>query len=253
MAGRVQGKVALITGGGSGIGRATAALFAREGARIVVADYNAEGGERTVREIKEAGGEALFHHTDVSSHEEVGVLIEKVVECYGRLDCAFNNAGIEGDFASIAKCTIENWQRTIAINLSGVFYCMKYEIAQMLTQGGGSIVNTSSVAGLVGGRRTGAYAAAKHGVLGLTKTAALEFARANIRVNAVCPGFIRTPMAERALDSGFLSEEQIVATEPINRMGKPEEIAEAVLWLCSDAASFVTGVPFPVDGGFVAQ
>jgi NAD(P)-dependent dehydrogenase (short-subunit alcohol dehydrogenase family) len=141
----------------------------------------------------------------------------------------------------------------IATNLSGVFYCMKYEIAQMLTQGSGSIVNTSSVAGLVGGRRTGAYAAAKHGVLGLTKTAALEFARVNIRVNAVCPGFIRTPMAERALDSGILSEEQIIATEPINRMGRPEEIAEAVLWLSSEAASFVTGVPFPVDGGFVAQ
>jgi NAD(P)-dependent dehydrogenase (short-subunit alcohol dehydrogenase family) len=253
MAGRVPGKVALITGGGSGIGRATAIVFGREGAKVVIADYNREGGEQTVQMVKEAGGEAFFHHTDVSSHEEVEVLVKKVVEHYGRLDCAFNNAGIEGEFASLARCTVENWQRTIAINLSGVFYCMKYEIAQMLIQGGGSIVNTSSVAGLVGGRRTGAYAAAKHGVLGLTKTAALEFARSNVRVNAVCPGFIRTPMAERTLDSGIFTEEQILATEPINRMGKAEEIAEAVLWLCSDAASFVTGVAFPVDGGFVAQ
>jgi NAD(P)-dependent dehydrogenase (short-subunit alcohol dehydrogenase family) len=253
MAGRVQDKVALITGGGSGIGRATAVAFAREGAKVAVADYNTEGGERTVREIKEASGQAFFHAADVANPNDVEALVKQVVERYGRLDCAFNNAGIEGEFATTPNYSIEGWHRVISINLDGVFYCMKYEIQQMLKQGGGSIVNTSSVAGLVGGRRNAAYAAAKHGVAGLTKTAALEFARKNIRVNAVCPGFIRSPMSDRVLDSGSLNEEQIIAIEPINRMGRPEEIAATVLWLCSDEASFVTGVPFPVDGGFVAQ
>jgi NAD(P)-dependent dehydrogenase (short-subunit alcohol dehydrogenase family) len=176
-----------------------------------------------------------------------------LVERYGRLDCAFNNAGIEGEFASTPELSLENWHRVISINLDGVFYCMKYEIQQMLKQGGGSIVNTSSVAGLIGLPGGSAYVAAKHGVAGLTKTAALEFAKANIRVNAVCPGFIRTPMVERVLDRGTFDEERVIASEPINRMGKPEEIAEAVLWLCSAAASFVTGVAFPVDGGYTAQ
>ena len=219
----------------------------------MVADYNAEGGERTVRMLKDAGGEAMFYPADVSNPEDIEALVNKIVETYGRLDCAFNNAGIEGDFAALSKCTIENWQRIISINLNGVFYCMKYEIAQMLRQGGGSIVNTSSVAGLVGAARAGAYSAAKHGVVGLTKTAALEYARKNIRVNAVCPGFVRTPMADRLIDRGTLGEKSMIASEPINRMGRPEEIAEAVVWLCSDAASFVTGVSMPVDGGLVAQ
>jgi NAD(P)-dependent dehydrogenase (short-subunit alcohol dehydrogenase family) len=253
MAGRIQDKVALITGGGSGIGRATAGVFAREGARVVIADYNAEGGERTVREIKDAGGEAFFLTTDVANPQEVEALVSQLVERYGRLDCAFNNAGIEGEFASTPELSLENWHRVISINLDGVFYCMKYEIQQMLKQGGGSIVNTSSVAGLIGLPGGSAYVAAKHGVAGLTKTAALEFAKANIRVNAVCPGFIRTPMVERVLDRGTFDEERVIASEPINRMGKPEEIAEAVLWLCSAAASFVTGVAFPVDGGYTAQ
>lgn len=155
--------------------------------------------------------------------------------------------------AATPECSLENWHRVIAINLSGVFYCMKYEIAQMLKQGGGSIVNTSSAAGLIGLVGAPAYVAAKHGVAGLTKTAALEFAQRGIRVNAVCPGFIRTPMVERVLDRGAFNEEQIFAAEPMHRMGKPEEIAEAVLWLCSDASSFVTGLPMPVDGGYVAQ
>jgi NAD(P)-dependent dehydrogenase (short-subunit alcohol dehydrogenase family) len=219
----------------------------------VVADYNAESGERTVRMLKDAGGEAMFYPADVSNPEDIEALVNKIVETYGRLDCAFNNAGIEGDFAALSKCTIENWQRIISINLNGVFYCMKYEIAQMLRQGGGSIVNTSSVAGLVGAARAGAYSAAKHGVVGLTKTAALEYARKNIRVNAVCPGFVRTPMADRLIDRGTLGEKSMIASEPINRMGRPEKIAEAVVWLCSDAASFVTGVSMPVDGGLVAQ
>ena len=253
MAGILNSKVTLITGGGSGIGRASALAFERAGATVVVADYNAEGGERTVRMLKDAGGEAMFYPADVSNPEDIEALVNKIVETYGRLDCAFNNAGIEGEFAALSKCTIENWQRVISINLNGVFYCMKYEIAQMLRQGGGSIVNTSSVAGLVGAARAGAYSAAKHGVVGLTKTAALEYARKNIRVNAVCPGFVRTPMADRLIDRGTLGEKSMIASEPINRMGRPEEIAEAVVWLCSDAASFVTGVSMPVDGGLVAQ
>jgi NAD(P)-dependent dehydrogenase (short-subunit alcohol dehydrogenase family) len=253
MAGRVEGKVALITGGGSGIGRAAALLFGREGAKVLVADYDPEGGERTVKTIKEAGGNAMFHAADVSNPQDVDGLMHLVVETYGRLDCAFNNAGIEGQMAATPECSLENWNRVIAINLTGVFLCMKYEIPLMLRHGGGSIVNTASAAGLVGLAGGPAYVAAKHGVTGLTKTAALEFAQQGIRVNAVCPGFIRTPMVERVLDKGGLSEEQIFASEPMHRMGKPEEIAEAVLWLCSGASSFVTGLPMPVDGGYVAQ
>lgn len=253
MAGRIEGKVALITGGSSGIGRATALLFGREGAKVAVADYNAEGGERTVKTIKDAGGTAFFHAVDVSNPQAVEALINKVVETWGRLDYAFNNAGIEGQMALTPDCTIENWNRVIAIDLTAVFLCMKYEIAQMLKQGGGSIVNTASVAGLYGLAAAPAYVAAKHGVAGLTKTAALEFAQKGIRVNAVCPGFIRTPMVDRVLDKGVFSEEQIFAAEPMHRMGKPEEIAEAVLWLCSEASSFVTGLPMPIDGGYVAQ
>jgi NAD(P)-dependent dehydrogenase (short-subunit alcohol dehydrogenase family) len=253
MAGRVENKVALITGGGSGIGRATALLFGREGAKVLVADYDPEGGERTAKTIAEAGGTAVFHAADVSDPQAVDALMHKVVETYGRLDCAFNNAGIEGHMAVTPDCTIENWNRVIAINLTGVFLCMKYEIPLMLRHGGGAIVNTASVAGLIGGAGAPAYVAAKHGVAGLTKTAALEFARKGIRVNAVCPGFIHTPMVERALDKGTFSEVQIFAVHPMHRMGKPEEIAEAVLWLCSDASSFVTGLPMPVDGGYVAR
>jgi len=253
MAGRVEGKVALITGGSSGIGRATAILFGREGAKVAVADYNTEGGERTVKTIKDAGGIASFHAVDVSNPQAVEATIKQVVETYGRLDSAFNNAGIEGQMALTPDCTIENWNRVIAIDLTSVFLCMKYEIQQMLKNGGGSIVNTASVAGLQGLATAPAYVAAKHGVAGLTKTAALEFAQKGIRVNAVCPGFIRTPMVDRVLDKGVFSEEQIFAAEPMHRMGKPEEIAEAVLWLCSDASSFVTGLPMPVDGGYVAQ
>jgi NAD(P)-dependent dehydrogenase (short-subunit alcohol dehydrogenase family) len=253
MAGRVENKVALITGGGSGIGRATALLFGREGASVVVADYNAEGGARTVKTIKEAGGTAVFHAADVSNPQDVDGLMHKVMESYGRLDCAFNNAGIQGQLAKTPNCSLENWNRVIAINLTGVFLCMKYEIPLMLRHGGGSIVNTASGAGLVGVVGAPAYVAAKHGVAGLTKAAALEFAQKGIRVNAVCPGFIRTPMIEESLDKGIVSEEQLFALEPMHRIGEPEEIAEAVLWLCSDASSFVTGLPMPVDGGYVAQ
>jgi len=253
MADRVKGKIALVTGGGSGIGRATAILFAREGAKVVVADYNVDGGERTARAIKEAGGEAIFHPADVANPKEVEAMVAKTVAAYGRLDCAFNNAGIEGEFSSTPECTLENWQRVISINLSGVFYCMKYEIPEMLKTGGGTIVNTSSICGLAGIANTSAYTAAKHGVAGLTKTAALEFSSKGIRVNAVCPGFIRTPMVARVMDRGSLDEKAVIQTHPINRLGQPEGIAETVLWLSSDASSFVSGVPMPVDGAYMAQ
>ena len=253
MAGRVAGKVALITGGGSGIGRATAQVFAREGATVVVADIVAEGGEETVRLLKQAGGEATFVKTDVSRATEVQTLVQKAVETYGRLDCAFNNAGIEGVVQPTVDYGEAHWDRVLAINLKGVWLCMKYELQQMLKQGGGAIVNTASVGGLVGLPGFSAYVAAKHGVNGLTKTAALEYAKAGIRVNAVCPGAIRTPMFERGARDNPGIEEQVVAMEPIGRMAAPAEVGEAVVWLCSDAASFVTGLPLAVDGGWVAQ
>jgi NAD(P)-dependent dehydrogenase (short-subunit alcohol dehydrogenase family) len=254
MAGRVSGKVALITGGGSGIGRATAIVFGREGAKVVVADYNRAGGEETVRVIKNAGGEASFIEANVAVAKQVETMVAKTIETYGRLDCAFNNAGIEGEMGgNLAECSEENWGRIIAINLTGVFLCMKYEIPQMLKHGGGSIVNTASAAGLIGLPGGTAYVASKHGVAGLTKSAALEYAKSGIRINAVCPGFIRTAMVERVIDGGSISEDAMVAAEPIGRIGKPEEIANVVLFLCSDDASFVTGLPMPVDGGYVAQ
>jgi NAD(P)-dependent dehydrogenase (short-subunit alcohol dehydrogenase family) len=253
MAGRVDGKVALITGAGSGIGRATALAFAKEGAKVVIADIVVAGGEETVRIIKGAGGEAIFVKTDVTRAAEVEALIKKTVETYGRLDCAFNNAGIEGEMAPTADCTEENWDRVVNIDLKGVWLCMKYEIPQMLQQGGGAIVNTASVAGLVGFQGIPAYVASKHGVNGLTKTAALEYAKSGIRVNSVCPGVIHTPMIERFFSTNPQVSEAMSALEPVGRLGKPEEIGEAVLWLCSDAASFVTGLPMAVDGALTAQ
>lgn len=253
MAGRLDGKIALVTGGGSGIGQATALIFAREGAKVVIADVLVEGGEATVSQIKKGGGDAVFVKTDVSQDAEVEALVQKAVATYGRLDCAFNNAGIAGAAARTADYTQKQWDRVIGINLTGVWLCMKYEIAQMVKQGGGAIVNTASVAGLVGFRHGPAYVAAKHGVVGLTKTAALEYAKANIRVNAVCPGVINTPMFEKGLQIDPRIADTMAAREPIGRLGKPEEIAEAVVWLCSEAASFVTGLPMAVDGGWVAQ
>ncbi len=253
MTGQLEGKVALVTGGASGIGRATALALAREGAKVVLADVAVERCEDTVVKIEEAGGEVCCVETDVSQPDQVEALINATVETYGRLDCAFNNAGIEGEQASTADCTEENWDRVININLKSVWLCMKYEIPQMLKQGGGAIVNMSSVAGLVGFPNVPAYVASKHGILGLTKTAALEYATEGIRVNAVCPGVIRTPMVERATGGKPEVEAQFTAMEPVGRMGKPEEVAEAVVWLCSDAASFVTGHSMVVDGGLVAR
>ena len=248
---RFEGKVVLVTGAGSGIGWASALAFAREGARVVVADIAVTDGEETVRLIREAGGEAIFVKTDVSRENEVESLIRKAVNTYGRLDYAHNNAGINGDLDSVTTCTEENWDRVMSINLKGVWLCLKYEIPQMKKQGGGAIVNTSSTSGLVGSPGVPAYAASKHGVVGLTKVAALECAKTGIRVNAVCPGTTRTPFTQRLIDLGL--EKEITRLLPIGRLGQPEEIANAVLWLCSDEASFITGVPMPVDGALTAR
>jgi 3-hydroxybutyrate dehydrogenase len=255
MSGTLDGKVALVTGGSSGIGRATALTFAREGAKLVIADMNEDGGQQTVHMITENGGEATFVRVDVANATEVAAMISKAVETYGRLDCAHNNAGVtQRAYPSTAEFPEDDWHRVLAINLTGVWLCMKYEIPQMLRQGSGAIVNTASVAGLVGLAGRSAYVASKHGVVGITRTAALEYAKAGIRVNCVCPGYIRTPMVAYVLQhEGRQLEEQMVAREPIGRLGTPEEIAETVVWLCSDAASFVTGHTMTVDGGFVAQ
>ena len=253
MAGRVEGKVALVTGGSSGIGRATALLFAKEGAKVVVADVTVSGGEETVQMIKAAGGDAIFVKADMAKAAEVEAMVQKTVATYGRLDCAHNNAGIEGTTKKTHDYDEADWDRVIAINVKGVWLCMKYQIPQMLKQGSGAIVNTASGAGLLGVPQMPAYVASKHAVVGLTKTAALEYAKAGIRVNAVCPGVIKTPMVDRMTNLRPGRMERMAAAEPIGRMGKPEEIAAAVVWLCSDASSFVTGLPMPVDGGITAQ
>jgi len=253
MAARLEKKVALVTGAASGIGRATALAFARDGATVAVADVTEGAGNETVAMIQKAGGTAKFFRCDVSKATEVEKLVKDVVAAFGRLDCAHNNAGIEGKQAPTADCTEETWDRTIAINLKGVWLCMKFEIPQMLKQGGGAIVNTASVAGLVGFAGLPAYNASKGGVIQLTRTAALEYAKSNIRVNAVCPGVIKTPMVDRFTGGTPAGEAAFAAGEPVGRLGRPEEIATAVVWLCTDEASFVTGIPMPVDGGWVAQ
>ncbi|MCH7841851.1 MAG: SDR family oxidoreductase [Chloroflexi bacterium] len=255
MGANLDGKTALVTGGGSGIGRATSLAYAQEGARVVVADVNVEGGEETVQLIKEAGGEAILVHADVAKPEDTQAMVAQAVEAFGSLDCAFNNAGISGgtDRRLTADYLEEDWDRVVGINLKGVWLCMKAEIPQMLKQGGGAIVNTASVAGLVAITGTVAYIAAKHGVTGLTKAAALEYAKSGIRVNAVCPGYIQTPMVQGIFVENEGFEERVASRHPIGRLGEPSEIAAAVIWLSSDAASFVTGHNMPVDGGYVAQ
>jgi NAD(P)-dependent dehydrogenase (short-subunit alcohol dehydrogenase family) len=255
MAGLLDGKAALITGGGGGIGRATALAFAREGARVAVADIVADAARETVSLINAAGGQAMSLSGEVARDAEVKALVGSVVAAYGRLDCAFNNAGIAGwqvDAAGkkTAEWSEEAFDRMIAVNLKGVWLCMKHEIEQMLAQGGGVIVNTGSIAGLAGLPTSSAYVAAKHGVVGLTKTAAIEYAEAGIRVNAVCPGYIKTRMTEEVMGRRGSA---IMAQTPMRRMGAPEEIAEMVVWLCSDRASYVTGAAYNVDGGWMAM
>jgi NAD(P)-dependent dehydrogenase (short-subunit alcohol dehydrogenase family) len=249
----MEGKVVLVTGGGAGIGKAIALAFARNGARVVVVDVDVTCGEETAHGVIEAGGEAIFLDADVGDGEQVRIIIGKTVATFGRLDCACNNAGMSGVQARTADCTEDNWDSTILVNLKGVWLCMKYEILQMLEQGSGAIVNTSSVAGLVGLKGWPAYVASKHGVLGLTKSAALEYAKAGIRINAVCPSIINTAMAECFTGGDPRVEAHILAQQPLRRTGTPGEMAEAVMWLCSDAASFVTGHALAVDGGLLAQ
>jgi NAD(P)-dependent dehydrogenase (short-subunit alcohol dehydrogenase family) len=246
-----KNKVALVTGASFGIGRATALLFAHKGAKVVLVDW--QENSETLEAITAFGGEATFIKCDVSQLSEVQKMIRKIISVYGRLDFAFNNAGIEGTSATITECTEENWDKTIGVNLKGIWGCMKYEIPEMLKHGSGAIVNCASIAGLVGYVGLPAYVASKHGVIGLTKTAALENAKLGIRVNAVCPGAIKTPMIDRLTGNKKEVEEQFAAQEPIGRLGNPNEVANAVIWLCSEAASFVTGHAMVVDGGWTAQ
>jgi NAD(P)-dependent dehydrogenase (short-subunit alcohol dehydrogenase family) len=247
--GSFAGKVAFVTGAGNGIGRAAALAFAREAASVVVADILEQNSQETVHIIEELGGRALAVRCDVTRAEDVKAALDQTIETFGRLDAAFNNAGVEQAATVTADLTEEEWDRIVRINLSGVFLCMKHEIPLMLKQGGGAIVNTSSGAGVKGFKGQAAYAAAKHGVVGLTKAAALDYAPQNIRINAVCPGIINTPMMDRFTGGTAEERKTVIAQEPVGRMGQPEEIASAVVWLCSDAASFVIGHVMVVDGG----
>ena len=250
--GDLQNKVALITGGTTGIGRDTAVLFGKHGAKVVISGRREAEGNETMGLVRAAGGDGLFVKSDSSKAADVQSLVQKTVEKFGRLDVAFNNAGVEGKWVPIVEQTEENWDYVHDINLKGVWLCLKYEILQMLKQGGGgAIVNMSSVAGLIGAAGAGVYVASKHGVIGLTRTAALEYAPQGIRVNAVCPAVIETPMADRAFSDPEVSK-RMMRMHPLGRFGKPIEIAEAVLWLCSDKSSFMTGHNITLDGGMLA-
>jgi NAD(P)-dependent dehydrogenase (short-subunit alcohol dehydrogenase family) len=252
MKAELQGKVAVVTGGTSGIGRETAVLFAKAGAKVVVAGRREVEGKETVELIRAAGGDGLFVKTDVSRAADVEGLVRKTVEKFGRLDVAFNNAGIEGNWLPIAEQPEEDWDRTIAVNLKGMWLSLKYEIQQMLKQGGGgAIVNMASIAGLIGSAGAATYIASKHGVMGLTKSAALETAKNGIRINVVCPAVIETAMADRLFGEPEFKKFAL-GLHPIGRVGKPLEVAEAVLWMCSDQASFMTGQSLVLDGGMLA-
>jgi NAD(P)-dependent dehydrogenase (short-subunit alcohol dehydrogenase family) len=246
----MKNKSVIITGGASGIGKATAALFAKQGASVVISDIQEDEGKATTESIISNGGNASFFKTDVAKPEDMEALVNFAVKTYGRIDVAINNAGISGEINPIADLSIEGWIKVIDINLSSLFYGMKYQIKAMLNNGGGSIVNISSILGTVGFAGSAGYASAKHGVVGLTQTAALEYSAQNIRINAVGPGFIETPLLD-ALDAEM--KKQLVALHPIGRLGKSEEVAELILWLSSDKASFVTGSYYPVDGGYLAR
>lgn len=246
-----SGKVALVTGAASGIGRTTAELYAREGASVVVSDVSEPGGQETVRLIQDAGGEATFVQADVSDAAACEALVDRTLGAYGRLDFAFNNAGIAGESNPTGAYSVGGWDKTIGINLSGVFYCMRYEIPAML-QNGGVIVNMASILGQVGFASAPAYVAAKHGVVGLTRTAAIEYAPQGIRINAVGPAFIRTPLIAE-LEGDPDAHQMLLSLHPMGRLGEPEEVAELVIWLSSDKASFITGAYYPVDGGYLAR
>jgi NAD(P)-dependent dehydrogenase (short-subunit alcohol dehydrogenase family) len=252
----LKDKIALVTGGSSGIGRASALSFAQQGAKVVVADIDEQGGLETVSLIKTAGGEATFIRTDVSNSTDVEAMVQHTVDSYGRLDCGFNNAGAVAAHLEAISPTHEypeeNFDQVIAVNLKGIWLCMKYEIRQMLKQGGGVIVNTASALGLVGIENLSGYVASKHGVVGITKTAALEYADKGIRINAICPGYIQTPMTQDRLKDPEV-QKRIQAIHPIGRVGTPKEVAETVVYLCSDAASFVTGHAMTIDGGWTAH
>ena len=246
--GLVEGKVALVTGAGSGMGRASALKFAKEGAAVVICDIRIDGGEETLQLVKEAGGDGVFVKADVSKKEDTEAMVKKAVETYGRLDCAHNNAGIGAGFARLANCKEEDWDRVMSINLKGVWHCMRAELGQMLEQGGGAIVNTSSAGGLMASQFVSDYVASKFGVVGLTKAAAIEYITRGIRINCVCPGIVNTPMiAQMKTDPSI--EAMMAATQPPNRFAEPAEIANAAIWLCSDEASFVNGHALAVDGG----
>ena len=247
---QLKNKVAIVTGASSGIGKSAASLLAAEGAKVVIADINEKGGQEAVEEIKKEGGEAFFIKADSSQAKDNEALVAKTLEQYGSLHIAVNNAGIGGPLGLTGEYTIEGWQKVIDINLSGVFYGLRYQIPAMLQSGGGSIINVASILGQAGTRQSPAYVAAKHGVVGLTKAAALEYADKGIRVNSIGPGYIQTPLLD-SLDEPTMKA--LIGLHPIGRLGKAEEVAELILWLASSKASFVTGSYYPVDGGYLAQ
>ena len=253
MGAQFEGKVALVTGAGSGIGRATAEAFAGQGAKVIVSDIFEKGGMETVQAIKSSGGEAIFVKTDISKPLEVEALINAAINKYGRLDCAHNNAGITGNSTKVADCSLEEWDKVMGVNLTGTFLCMKYEIPQMIKQGGRAIVNMSSTMGVVAHGNSASYVSSKHAVIGLTRSAALAYVKDNIRINALCPGNTETPIFDNLKKNMPAVFEGLLLATPIGRFAQPNEIANAVLWLCSDAASYCNGHAMVVDGCYTIQ